>query len=517
MSKKKENLTSQEIPLDYQVEIKNMNYTILLKENEIADLKNVLIKNTNYMKKLESEIFDLKKQCANNYELDKKIGKLRHNNDILQKENEKLNQDILNQKKAYLEEKAQSEKLFNARINQMQNTIDNYNQKLENTNKIIAENEKLKKLNEELIKERDATIIKSEKDLVDLAVKNKLKFSILKKKMMENIKNSQIKVTELNMQYMDVSAKLTLLQNHQLLTQLEYLQEQLDEYQRTNELLQKKNMDLKKDIEIHKEVELSLAEKNKKLKNELLREKEDKDDIKEDTKDDKNKEENNQNTEKKRYSINQEMLISEQKIINLEQKLKKKKKDFDYLKDKYDFIETYLRNYEKKFIGIINFLKDSLDKFFTDEELLSNHDVNIHLEDIKNGDFSSLSKEGQYSTLIILMKYLMPMINQAKLNNNVKKVNNVNLKFHLPEIKTNTPLEINKYNYNHLKFKKPNINIRSMSAENINPQKKDVLPSFSGNSVKNGQLKMFWKLNNKYQAKNRNSSQSMNTGISGEN
>ena len=300
MSKKKENLTSQEIPLDYQVEIKNMNYTILLKENEIADLKNVLVKNTNYMKKLESEIFDLKKQCANNYELDKKIGKLRHNNDILQKENEKLNQDILNQKKAYLEEKAQSEKLFNARINQMQNTIDNYNQKLENTNKIIAENEKLKKLNEELIKERDATIIKSEKDLVDLAVKNKLKFSILKKKMMENIKNSQIKVTELNMQYMDVSAKLTLLQNHQLLTQLEYLQEQLDEYQRTNELLQKKNMDLKKDIEIHKEVELSLAEKNKKLKNELLREKEDKDDIKEDTKDDKNKEENNQNTEKKR-------------------------------------------------------------------------------------------------------------------------------------------------------------------------------------------------------------------------
>ena len=172
---------------------------------------------------------------------------------------------------------------------------------------------------------------------------------------------------------------------------------------------------------------------------------------------------------------------------------------------------------KKKFIGIINFLKDSLDKFFTDVELLSNHDVNIHLEDIKNGDFSSLSKEGQYSTLIILMKYLMPMINQAKLNNNVKKVNNVNLKFHLPEIKTNIPLEINKYNYNHLKFKKPNINIRSMSAENINPQKKDVLPFFSGNSVKNGQLKMFWKLNNKYQAKNRNSSQSMNTGISGEN
>ena len=111
----------------------------------------------------------------------------------------------------------------------------------------------------------------------------------------------------------------------------------------------------------------------------------------------------------------------------------------------------------------------------------------------------------------------MPMIDQAKLNNDVKKVNDVNLKFHLPEIKTNIPLEINKYNYNRLRFKKLNLNIRSMSAENINPQKKDALPSLSGNSVKNGPIKIFGKFNNKYQAKYKNSSQSINTGISGEN
>ena len=192
MSRNKENSTAQEIPIDYQVEIKNMNYTILLRENEIADLKKELIKNTTYMKKLEGEVFDLKKQCANNFELDKKIGKLRHSNDLLQKEIEKLNQEILNQKKAFLEEKAQAEKLFNARINQMQNTIDNYNQKLEMTNKITAENERLKKLVEELKKEKKDVLTKSEKDLVDLAVKNKLKFSILKKKMMENIKYKKL-------------------------------------------------------------------------------------------------------------------------------------------------------------------------------------------------------------------------------------------------------------------------------------------------------------------------------------
>ena len=313
MSKKQEKAsTAEDAPIDYQIEIKNMQYTIVLREKEINDLKSQIIKNGTYIKKLESDVFDLRRQCANNFDLEKKIGKLRHNNDLLQQDVEKLNTEILDQKKKFLEEKNTMEKNFNARINQMQNTIDNYTQKLEMTNKVMAENEELNKLIEKLKKEMEEVRKKSDKDLVDLAIKNKLKFSILKKKMMENIKNSQIKVTELNMQYMDVSSKLTLLQNHQLLTQLEYLQEQLAEYTKTNEALKKNNIDLKRDIEIHKEVELSLAEKNRKLKNELLKEKEEKDDN-EDNKDkenEDNKEENktNENNDKKKYNINQSMV-----------------------------------------------------------------------------------------------------------------------------------------------------------------------------------------------------------------
>ena len=519
MSKKTENSTNQEVPFDYQIELKNMQYTIVLREKEISELKELLSKHVNHIKKSESEIFDLKKQCAYNYDIEKKIGKLRHNNELLQKDIEKLNQEILIQRKKYFEEKEQTEKTYNARINQMQNTINTYTQKLEMTNKVIAENEQLKKSIEELKKDKIEVRKKSDKDLVDLAIKNKLKFSLLKKKMMENIKNSQIKVTELNMQYMDVSSKLTLLQNHQLLTQLEYLQDQLDEYTKNNEMLQKNNRDLKRDIEIHKEVELSLAEKNKKLKNELLKEREEKKDNdgakeKENFNDNEDNKKNEQNNEKKKYNINQEVLNLEQKIINLEQKLKKKKIDFDYLKDKYDFIENYLRNYEKKFSSIINFLQDCLNKFFIDQDLLSNHEVNIHIEDIKKGDFSSLKKEEQYSILIILMKYMMPMVNQANLNNEVKKVNKVNLRFHLPEIKTNIPLELKNYKYKHLKFKKHNLNIRSMSAENIAFQKESESHCLVGNSVKNGKTKIFGKFNNKYQIKSKNSSQSLNTGIS---
>ena len=271
---KEKDSANQEIPIDYQIEIKNMQYTIVLRDKEIAANKEQLEKNIIYMKKLEGDIFELKKQVAYYYDIDKKLGRERHSNDLLKKEIENLNQEILNNQRKYLEEKTQSEKLFNARINQMQVTIDNYTQKLEMTTKIMAENEQLKSLVETTQKEKEEIKRKSERDLVDLTVKNKLKLSALKKKMLENIKDSQIKVTELNMQYMDVSTKLTLLQNHQLLKELGYLQEQLDECNQLNEVLKKKNNDLMKDIQIHKEVEISLAEKNKKLKNELIKEKE---------------------------------------------------------------------------------------------------------------------------------------------------------------------------------------------------------------------------------------------------
>ena len=516
MSKKEKESTVQEMPFDYQIEMKNMQYTIVLRDKDIASLKEQLGKNGTYIQKLEGDIFELKKQIAYYYNIEKKLAEERHSNDLLKKDIENLKEEILNQKKTYLEEKTQSEKLYNARINQMQTIIDNYNQKLEMTNKIMEENKQMKTLVETAQKEAIDVKRKSEKDLVDLAIKNKLKLSILKKKMYENIKNSQIKVTELNMQYMDVSSKLTLLQNHQLLTQLEYLQEQLDEYSQNNELLKKKNQELIKDIQIHKEVEISLAEKNKKLKIELSKEREEKNiDEKNIPSDlDKINDENDkkdEQSERKKYSINQDMINLEKKILNLEKQLKQKKADFNFLKDKYNFIENYLRNYEKKFLGIINFLQDCLNKFFIDEELLSNREINIHINDLKQGDFTSLNKEEQYSVLIILMKYLMPMVNQANMNNEQKKVNKINLKFKLPEIRTHIPIDINKYK--HIKYQRHNFNIRSMSAENIGIKKENGISSMPDNSFKSNAKKLFYGLDNKLQAKYKNSS-SLNTGIS---
>ena len=133
-------------------------------------------------------------------------------------------------------------------------------------NQLVLDKELLTKQVQELLKEKADIIAKNDEKMRQKEVKNQIKFSNLKKKMMDNINQTQSKVTELNIQYMDVSTKLTLLQNHQLLIQLEYQSQQIDELTSKKEALEKKVFELSKDIEIHKEVELSLAEKNKKLR-----------------------------------------------------------------------------------------------------------------------------------------------------------------------------------------------------------------------------------------------------------
>ena len=254
--------------------------------------------------------------------------------------------------------------------------------------------------------------------------------------MMDNINQTQSKVTELNIQYMDVSTKLTLLQNHQLLIQLEYQSQQIDELTSKKESLEKKVFELNRDIDIHKEVELSLAEKNKKLslENQKLKNKK-----LENEKNENNESKSIQNSssninnmslgfdENNSINTNFNRLKSlERKVILLDKKLSQKTKDFNTLKDNFEFIETKLKNYEKKYSGLFNFFEESLHLFFEDEEIKNNKEIYVNIESLQKCDFTIFTKEEKYSILVILMKYLLPLINSNENSN----FGNINLKFH---------------------------------------------------------------------------------------
>jgi hypothetical protein len=495
---------------------------------------------------LEKEIEKLKKDYVKAYELENTIKGNHKKIELQEKEIENLNNKIKDQKRKNEEEKKQIEQNFQDEIQQLKVVIESSSQKVEMANQLSNENQ-------ELIKEVDKLKI-DQKNIIDKHVaenkqrdiKNQIKFSNLKNKMKERIDQIQAKETELNMQYMDVSTKLTLLQNHQLLIQLEYQSQQLDEITAKKEALEKKVFELTKDIEIHKEVELSLAEKNKKLKNENNKLKNNSvvlnnnsninnfnnsnsnlnnsstdnkksknlaintsntNNITEDDKSSENHQvintnsfnnisttvENNSNIGNSNFNnmLNNNaysrMLSLERKVLNLEKKLMNSKKEYNLMKDKYEYIEKILRNYEKKYSGLFNFFEDCLDQFFNDEELTNNQEIFVNIDSIRKCDFSNLNKEEKYSTLIILMKYLMPLMDSSNVlkQNQNNSANNVNLKFYLAN-KNNfqEDNDVRRFNFN-----KKNKYGKMISLNNIdniiNKNNNDALPNITNNNYGN--------------------------------
>ena len=541
-NKKKDANAKGEVPIDYQVESKNLQYTITLKDIEIDDLQKENAKKKQYITNLEEEIKKLKKDYVHAYELDNIIKGNRQKIEQQDKEIENLNNKINDIKKKNEEEKKQIEANYQDEIHQLKVVIDTSAQKVEMANQLSNENQELIKEVDNLKTEQKNIIDKHIAENKQRDIKNQIKFSNLKNKMKEKIDQIQAKETELNVQYMDVSTKLTLLQNHQLLIQLEYQSQQLDEVTAKKEALEKKVFELTKDIEIHKEVELSLAEKNKKLKNENNKLKNNNNSINlttnnnssninkslsnglnspndkspknlaiNITEEDKSSENNHQVVNTNSYNnisttvenngsssvINSlsnrmnvlnnnqytRMLNLEKKVLTLEKKLMNSKKEYNIIKDKNEYIEKILRNYEKKYSGLFKFFEDCLEEFFNDEELANNQEIFVNIDSIRKCDFSHLNKEEKYTTLIILMKYLMPLmdssnaLNQSQGNN----INNVNLKFYManknsyaddPDLKRLNLPKKNKYG----KIKPINI------TDNIgNRSNGDILPNINSN------------------------------------
>ena len=438
-----------------------------------------------YTAQMQSELFTLKKFYSDSSKLRRELDVANEKNHELELEIENLNKKILEQHKQFSDSKRIEEKKHLTEISKLKGTIDTYIQKTLRSNMNELDNEKLYLQLNELKKENKDIIDKTKQQIIQKEIQNKLKFTKLKDKMLENINETKEEVTELNMKYMDISTKLTLLQNHQLLVQLDYQTQQLEESTKKNEIYKKKIADLTKDIELHKEVEVSFAEKNKKLLKELMKYKN------EENKDNNAKEikvsEDNANPLNSLSLNNQQspnisiatnnsfsnkinnndysrILSLEKKVINLEKKLELKKREYNDLKEKNEHIENMLKNKDKKYSGLYNFLEESLNNFFSDDYIQNNKDIYINTEALKHFEFSQLSKEQKYSTLIVLMKYLIPLIsNEKEVLRPYNLIEKYNLQYHAP--KENT-LIINDKFRKFLNIKQRNKN-SAMSNDNV--------------------------------------------------
>ena len=444
---------SQAFNLNYIKETKNLQYTIVLREHEIQALKKDNAAKASYIITLEADNSNLRSACLSSMKSEKDLQEYKSKYEQILKDIAALKEEMLEQERKFNLEKKQLEDIHQGEISRLKLVNESYHQKIETVNQLIIDKQVLSQQVEELTKERDLIVKTNTETMRQKEIKNEIKFTNLKKKMMDNINQTQSKVTELNIQYMDVSTKLTLLQNHQLLIQLEYQSHQIDELTEKKEQLEKKVFELTKDIEIHKEVELSLAEKNKKFKNEnaILKKQLTSSGIVGNNNNINNSNSNvsvahgNNNVNNSLYSTidqssfqNEQIMNLEKKVLQLEKKLNFKCKEYNRLKDNSEFIESRLNNYQKKYLGLFNFFEEAIRLFCEDDQVKNNKELYLNLEMLQKCDFSTFSKEEKYAVLVILMKYLMPLVNMSqtdflKVNNiglNVRNgMNHINLKF----------------------------------------------------------------------------------------
>ena len=80
--------------------------------------------------------------------------------------------------------------------------------------------------------------------------------------MLNKIRETKASLLALKKEQLDTTTRLTVLQNHQLTTELEYQSKQTEKLLFKNSKLQEQVISLKRDVEIHKQVEAELAKRS---------------------------------------------------------------------------------------------------------------------------------------------------------------------------------------------------------------------------------------------------------------
>ena len=234
----------------------NRELIIKAQQEKIINLSAENIRLSNEKSKLESHIkyyHTLEEKLNRTQNKIKELNK-KHEEYIIEKEKALKDLQLKYDKLCY-EKEYESEK-YNTNISI-------YNQKMSMVHQTEMENEIYRNEIKELKEKNDDLKNAAKIKLESLEIKKAIKYNELKKRMMNHLTEAKNSVSKLNLNYMDINSKISILQNHQLLAKIEYLQEQLDQIKKVNNELNKKIIDLKNDIEIHKKIEINLVSKLK--------------------------------------------------------------------------------------------------------------------------------------------------------------------------------------------------------------------------------------------------------------
>ena len=398
----------------------------------IKSLESKIVKLNNKINSLQDERRNLQGQLSEERSKNAQLTKIQNENrelkDSLKEKElkiENLENELIKLKKDNKELSRKTEQKYQNEIGYYKNLYETGRSKFDNANLVLKLNEK-----------QHNTILKLENKIEEIKkaeleynkrvqIEHDNKFTNLKRKMMDHIKNAQKNMAQSNLDNFDLNSKIAKLTTNQLLIELEEQSYQIEELLKENEKYKKEIFALKIELNTHKKVEHILQEKNKRYLNMVKAC---------DKKIEKvNKKNNNNNSDDYDLMINDD---NENMTNNNFQNFKKSEKmynklfkDYQNLKGVYESLRDRERSQQQKFEGIINLYKMVIDDLVNDEEFRNKKDIYVNIEEIKKGNFEKFSKEEKYSILVYLMKHLLPLVNSEnnEINSFKEKIDSVEI------------------------------------------------------------------------------------------
>ena len=343
-----------------------------------------------------------------------------------------LKEEIIKLKSECENIKSEYDLKYEKEIKQIKYFNDNNLYKIENANRL----EKLNKI----LYNRILNLEENKKD-IEKENKNKLlekdyecekKISELKQKVIEVIKEGGKHSKDLSLIQNNLNNKLNNLYNKELINELEYQSFQIEDLLKQREHLDKIISDYKTDIKIHENVEKNLSKKNKKY-SKIIKVLSDKIDSFNNLNLNNSKSSdrifNMKKTQKKRDIIS--LKKNENNSNTLNKEIINKNKEIQILKSKNEHLKSKLDFIHYKFSNILDLFDNVFEKISNNENFTLNNEICVNIEDLKKYDFEKLNNEQKYSLFILIIKYLLPFINNEGLTSNlVYKTNNIQTIFY---------------------------------------------------------------------------------------
>lgn len=237
--------------------------------------------------------------------------------------------------------------------------------------------------------------------------------------MLFQIKETKAQLLSLNDAELQNTTKLTIQQNHQLTSELEFQSKQTETLLYKNNKMSEQIVALRKDIEIHKQVENELAKRShfcqkviKKLRQKLKELNEDIANTKKSSKSSKPK----SKSDEKWDGTKKEELINflEAKLDEIQKRLENTQNKYEGIKKRYLILYEKLTQSRQKYRRTVLLLTDYLDDLLnsSDQVLSTDQDMHLNLDEIKEAKvpIKDLSAKDKIALILVLLKQLQPYI-----------------------------------------------------------------------------------------------------------